>query len=138
MNPPARSMRRPWPFLLMAVTLVLLPMPAWPTEAPITDDASTSSLTSHHDLGRTSSLVVKAPSRYGGTQSSYLRFNLDTLPAGTTGDNVAKATLLLSVDEVHSQGSFQVQRVLGTWNKPRKLRGSLLGRSVREIQLGPA
>ena len=138
MNTLARSVSRPWIFLLTAVVLFLLPPPVWSIEAPIADDATISSLVPNHHLGRTSSLVVEAPSRYGGTQRSYLRFNLDTLPAGTTGDDVAKATLLLFVDEVQSQGSFQVHRMLGTWNESRKLRTSLLGRSVREIQLGLA
>src|SRR5207237_369812 len=50
-------------------------------------------------------------------QKSFIKFDLSTLPLGTTGTDVKKATLKLFVDKVTTNGSFEVKRVTGTWTE---------------------
>ena len=53
-----------------------------------------------------------------GPANSYIKFKLtSSLPAGTTADNVAKATLKLYVSAVNSPSSFDVYRITGSWNE---------------------
>src|SRR5207245_2616536 len=47
----------------------------------------------------------------------FIKFDLSTLPSGTKGANVKKATLKLFVGSVSAIGSFDVQRVTGTWTE---------------------
>jgi len=48
---------------------------------------------------------------------AFLKFDLSTLPAGTTGANVAKATLVLFDIAVQSTGTFDVVAVNGAWHE---------------------
>jgi hypothetical protein len=52
----------------------------------------------------------------GSQQSQGLvQFDLSCLPAGTTGSNVAKATMVLYVNTVQSAGSVMVEEADGAW-----------------------
>ncbi|MGA1988118.1 MAG: DNRLRE domain-containing protein, partial [Candidatus Sulfotelmatobacter sp.] len=52
-----------------------------------------------------------------GTQTTYIQFNLASIPAGYTSTNVAKATLKLYVNAVSTAGSFNVDYVSGAWSE---------------------
>jgi hypothetical protein len=49
--------------------------------------------------------------------STFVRFNLGSLPNGINGSSVAKATLRVFVTAANAAGSFDVYRVAGTWKE---------------------
>jgi hypothetical protein len=49
------------------------------------------------------------------SQTSYIQFDLSSIPAGYTSANVAKASLKLYVNAVNTSGSFNVNFINGTW-----------------------
>lgn len=87
---------------------------AFATNSKLTDDASTLSSTPNVNYGTSAQLLVS-----GGptTGNSYIRFDLSSLPAGTTGSGVSKATLTLYVNAVNLLGSFDVMRVTSSWSE---------------------
>jgi len=52
-----------------------------------------------------------------GSQTTYIQFNLASIPAGYTSTNVAKATLKLYVNAVSTAGNFNVNYVSGAWSE---------------------
>jgi hypothetical protein len=50
-----------------------------------------------------------------GKYTSYIKYELVTLPEDLTGDNIAKATLKLFVSKVNKPGSFDIHIVNGDW-----------------------
>src|SRR5579864_7625107 len=50
-------------------------------------------------------------------QTTYVKFDLSSVPSGYTSANVAKATLKLYVNSVTTAGSFNVDVVNGTWSE---------------------
>src|SRR6202140_4557243 len=52
-----------------------------------------------------------------GSQTTYVQFNLSSIPAGYTGANVANATLKLYVNAVTTAGNFNVDYVNGVWSE---------------------
>ncbi len=98
-------------FLLLAVPFVL---PA--STAVLTGDTYVSSSHTTTNYGAAPNLVVDS------TDRALLKFDLSTLPAGTTAADVAKATLMLWVSKPceHSDrpaGSFDVHLVTGAWSE---------------------
>ncbi len=98
-------------FLLLAVPFVL---PA--STAVLTGDTYVSSSRTTTNYGGEANLVVDSRDR------ALLKFDLSTLPAGTTAADVAKATLKLWVSKPceHSDrpaGSFDVRLVTGAWSE---------------------
>jgi len=92
--------------LLLAIPGVSL------AQAPATDDAYTIA-NSRSNSGASGSLVVQSPGI-----NTWLKFDvLSRLPAGTTGSEIAKATVRLYVSGVTHSGSFNVYRVTGSWNE---------------------
>ncbi len=51
------------------------------------------------------------------TQTSFIQFNLSSIPSGYTSADVTKATLKLYVNAVTTAGSFNVDYVNGTWTE---------------------
>jgi hypothetical protein len=51
----------------------------------------------------------------GATQTTYIQFNLSSIPATYTSADITKATLKLYVNTVATAGSFNVDYVNGTW-----------------------
>ena len=51
------------------------------------------------------------------SQTSYIQFNLASIPAGYTSADITKATLKLYVNTVTKAGSFNVDYVNGTWSE---------------------
>jgi hypothetical protein len=88
--------------------------------AVLTGDTYVSSSNPTTNYGSQASLVVNSQSR------ALLKFDLSTLPAGTSASGVAKATLKLWVENGYTMfttvvpgpgGSFDVRRVTGPWNE---------------------
>jgi hypothetical protein len=78
-------------------------------------DSYTSSNTPTANYGTATSLgVVNSTS---SIQSTYIQFDLSSIPASYTGANVAKATLKLYVNSVAKAGSFNVVLVNGSWSE---------------------
>src|ERR1700730_11210062 len=50
-------------------------------------------------------------------KKTYIRFDLSSLPTGTTGSQISKATLQLFVNTVNNAGTFDVFRVTSAWNE---------------------
>jgi hypothetical protein len=53
----------------------------------------------------------------GATQTTYIQFNLSSIPANYTSAEITKATLKLYVNTVPTAGSFNVDYVNGTWTE---------------------
>ncbi|MEK7630497.1 MAG: DNRLRE domain-containing protein [Patescibacteria group bacterium] len=82
------------------------------TEGVLTRDAYTSSVFSTTNNGAATTCRVSSSER------CWLRFFLPpVLPAGTTGADVAKATIKVWANTVSTGGSFDVFRVVGEWNQ---------------------
>ena len=93
--------------ILVGLLALLLVLPTF-AQAPPTADTFVSSGTPTTNYGPSIVLVVQP----GAT--SYLKFNLSTLPAGAT---VSKATLRLYVDFVVKSGSFDVYQLNNSWSE---------------------
>jgi hypothetical protein len=51
------------------------------------------------------------------SQTTYIQFNLSSIPAGYTSADITKATLKLYVNAPNKAGSFNVDYVNGTWSE---------------------
>jgi hypothetical protein len=85
--------------------------------APLVADAYTQSTSATGNYGAKSFVAVQGPPANAKVQNAYLKFDLSTLPAGTTGSDVAKATLTLWVTKVKTAGLCDVKRVGGAWSE---------------------
>jgi hypothetical protein len=100
----------------LVTTGVMLGVPrAAAVEALLTDDAYTSSAARTQSLGAAPTLLVEGPSPR--VARTYLRFDLSTLPPGTRGSDVARATLRLWVNTVTKPGMFDLHTVKGGWTE---------------------
>jgi len=77
-----------------------------------TDDAYTNTASPGTNYGTATTLSVVSPS-----ETSYIIFDLSSIPSGYTGTNVAKASLKLYVNAVTTAGSLNVDYVNGTWSE---------------------
>ncbi len=75
-------------------------------------DAYTNTATPTTTLGAKPLLDVES-----GTQTTYIQFDLSSIPSGYTSASIAKATLKLYVNAVTTAGSFNVDYVNGTWSE---------------------
>jgi hypothetical protein len=75
-------------------------------------DAYTNTATPTTNLGIKPLLDVES-----GSQTTYIQFDLSSIPAGYTSRSIAKATLKLYVNAVTTAGSFNVDYVNGTWSE---------------------
>ena len=95
----------------------------WPsqsnaTEAILTDDATVAVAKPASDSRMPAgNLHVVRILNNKSEQNAYLKFDLSTLPAGSTGTNIAKATLVLYANTIRHAGSFDVVAVSGAWNE---------------------
>jgi len=74
------------------------------------DDAHINIAAPGTNYGGAITLSVVSPS-----QTTYITFDLSSIPSGYTGANVSKASLKLFVNTVTTAGSFNVDYVNGTW-----------------------
>jgi hypothetical protein len=75
-------------------------------------DAYTNTATPTTNLGTKPVLDVESAS-----QTSYIQFDLSSIPSGYTSASIAKATLKLYVNAVTTAGSFNVDFINGTWSE---------------------
>ena len=97
------------------VGVLLLVLCAWTTSyAQITPsgDAYTNTTTPTTNLGTKPLLDVES-----GAQTTYIQFDLSSIPTGYTSASIAKATLKMYVNAVTAAGSFNVDYVNGTWSE---------------------
>ncbi len=115
-------MLRTTPFPTVALCAALLAGAADAGTLVVRDDAH-AGLTGKgkkKSFGAQGKLLVEA-----GEATTFLRFDLGSLPAGTTGDQIARANLRLFVAKVKGAGTFDVVRVDGEWDE-----GSLEGKAL--------
>jgi hypothetical protein len=72
-------------------------------------DAYTTTATPTKNFGAATTLDVKS------SETSYIQFNLASIPSGFTSTDITKATLKLYVDGITTAGSFNVDFVNGSW-----------------------
>src|SRR5260370_7155294 len=99
--------------LVSAVVTMLMPNLSLAQNATLTDDAHTNANKPNKNFGATVTVVVREPDHAG-----LLKFKLTpTLPPGTIGRHIGKATLKLFVSTVGAPGQIQVHRVTGVWTE---------------------
>jgi hypothetical protein len=76
-----------------------------------TGDAYTNTASPATNYGAKTLLDVES------SQTTFIQFNLASIPAGYTSSNITKATLKLYVNTVVAAGSFNVDYVNGTWTE---------------------
>jgi hypothetical protein len=108
--------------LLLVVAATWAATNSYAQDGVLKDDAYTQSSTPSQNFGANANL------RVASGINSYLRFDLSTLPAGTAGSDVAKATLRLYVNTLTTAGLFDVHRVIGAWNE-----GTITGNSAPSL-----
>jgi hypothetical protein len=81
----------------------------------LTDDALSSTSQPGSNFGASPQLIVANTT--GNVRQSYVKFDLSTLPAGTTGNQVAAARLSLFVSNVTGTGTMDLVRVTSSWNE---------------------
>ena len=64
----------------------------------------------------TGTLRVTGPAGNRSSRNVYLKFDLAPLPAGVTGTNIAKATLIVYANTVRHAGTFDVVSLSGAWD----------------------
>ena len=77
-----------------------------------TDDAYTNTGAPTINYGTATTLSVVTPS-----ETTYIKFDLSSIPTGYASANVAKASLKLYVNAVTTAGSLNVDFVNGTWSE---------------------
>jgi hypothetical protein len=87
-------------------------------EATLTDDASTFGNAPATNTGLQPVISLRLPGDASKQRVGYVKFDVaGTTPAGTTGAQIAKATLRLFVDDVKTAGAFNVAEVLSAWTE---------------------
>jgi hypothetical protein len=86
-------------------------VPGWCQITP-SDDAYVSSAAPNNNFGSGVNLNVQAT---GST--TFVRFDLSSVPSGYTGANIARASLKVYVSSVAAGGSFNVDLVSGSWKE---------------------
>ena len=94
-----------------ALLAALAAGPALALDAPLAADAHTSAALPANNFGALPTINV------GGGATGLLRFDLGTLPAGTTAARLVKATLVLYVNRVGSPGAVDLHPVNGNWTE---------------------
>jgi hypothetical protein len=99
--------------LVLAAALLLLTLGSWTAafgQLTPSDDTYVNSAKPTINFGTSTTLNLQS-----AAETSYIRFDLTAVPAGSTGASIAKATLKLYVNSVTTAGSFNVDYVNGTW-----------------------
>jgi hypothetical protein len=94
--------------------LTLLAMTAAYAQLTPSGDAYTNTADPTTNYGAKTLLDVESAS-----QTTYIQFNLSSIPSGYTGADITKATLKLYVNAVTKAGSFNVDYVNGTWSESK-------------------
>ena len=95
----------------LASLLLLISLPLFGQLSP-SADAYTNTASPGTNYGAQKLLNLDSPS-----ETTYIQFDLSSIPAGYTSSNIAKATLKLYVNTVVTAGSFNVDYVNGSWSE---------------------
>jgi hypothetical protein len=102
--------------LLTRVSLIIITLSALAAgtfgQSVLVSDAHTSTTSANGNFGTGQALNISA------TNTSYVKFDIGrTLPAGTTADDVASATVKFFVNKVATAGKFDLYPLLGEWDE---------------------
>jgi hypothetical protein len=97
--------------LASLLSLILLACTAAYGQLTPSGDSYTSTATPTKNFGSAITLGVES------SETTYIQFNLSSIPSGYTSGDITKATLKLFVDGVTTAGSFNVDYVNGTWTE---------------------
>ena len=99
--------------LLLATLLTLVLLACTTAFGQITpsQDSYTSTATPTKNFGAATTLNVES------SQTTFIQFNLSSIPPGYTSADITKATLKLYVDGLTTAGSFNVDYVNGSWEE---------------------
>jgi hypothetical protein len=100
---------------LMSVIALIAPGQALAQALPVTNDAYTQQNAPTANTGTAGNLFVRGSTT--ADRNAYVQFSLTPLPAGLTSSNVSIATMKLFVSSVTAAGTFDVYRVISTWNE---------------------
>jgi hypothetical protein len=103
-------MKRTIAFLLCSLTL-LLPAALWAVEAPLSADTYIDGANPATNFGAAGNLNA------GGSSHTLIRFDLSTLPAGTTAADIGKATLLVYINQLAQVGWVDLAPVTSVWSE---------------------
>ena len=95
----------------MAVMALLLPARLWAVQATLLADTHVSAAQPAVNSGGLSNVNV------GGGYTGLMQFNLGVLPAGTTGAQVARATLRIYCNRADTPGTVSLLPVYGSWTE---------------------
>jgi hypothetical protein len=106
-------MKNPTLHLCLAslLSLILLAGPAAYGQLTPSGDAYTNTAASTTNYGAKTLLDVES------SQTTFIQFDLSSIPSGYTSADITKATLKLYVNAVTTAGSFNVDYVNGTWTE---------------------
>jgi hypothetical protein len=97
--------------VLATLALLLLPVSASAVQSLTESDTYINSASKHSSYGSNTRL------RVGPTMTSFILFDLTTLPPGTTPADIQYATMTVYVSSVGSPGSFTLNPVNGPWTE---------------------
>ncbi len=97
--------------LASLLSLILLACTAAYGQLTPTGDSYTNTAAATTNYGAKTLLDVES------SQTTFIQFNLASIPSGYTSADVTKATLKLYVNAVTTAGSFNVDYVIGTWKE---------------------
>jgi hypothetical protein len=119
---------------LLGMVLLAAALPALAVEATLVADVHVNSALPTVNSGLISNLNV------GGGYTALLRFDLSTLPAGTTGAQVARAVLRLYCNRADVPGQVSVQAVSAGWDESSVTYATLpaVGGTAQVVSVGAA
>src|SRR2546430_5158631 len=91
-------------------------------------------------FGALKTLRIQGPPVRNRVRTAFIKFDLSTLPPGTTGSEVTRATLMVFVNAVRVPGSLDVRQVTSAWSEAT-ISGTnepTLGATIASALLAPA
>src|SRR5947199_164205 len=91
-------------------------------------------------FGAVKTLRIQGPPARNRVRTAFIRFDLSTLPPGTTGSEVTRATLMVFVNALRVPGSLDVRQVTSAWSEAT-ISGTnepTLGATIASALLAPA
>ena len=115
---PHLLLRAPRLLAALAFSAALLPLALRADTVRLTDDAGINTTGVPATTGADVTFAVKGKPGKAKESVGYLKFDLTSLPTGTTATNVGKATLRVFLDNSTKEGgTFNVVAVTGTWTE---------------------
>ena len=102
--------------LLIAAVLLFCSGSLFAADARLTDDTYADASKSSVNFGAKATMKISS----SPVQTGYVKFDLSTLPAGKTGDDVAKAVLTFYVSNVKKEGVLDIRTIASVpapWNE---------------------